>query len=90
MLTNAKDMAKWIQMHLSKGVSEDGQHVVDESVLGDISVPVNLMNANPMFIRPTIPVTYVEDKYGLGMALGYYRGIILTVTTFMYIAKKIN
>ncbi len=74
ILSNSNDIAKWLHLHLNKGINQDGNTVVKEAILEETYQPVNTITGKNSISRPEMPVTYSHDTYGLGWKIGYYRG----------------
>ena len=69
-------MQKWLLMQVNEGRNQQGDQVVSSSVLSETHRgQTALPNPSQATVKPNTPVTWSEDKYGLGWYSGYYRGI---------------
>jgi len=75
VVTNAEDMARWMQFMLSLGQNQDGDQVVSEAAMRRVrqpEVPVSLPGGG--FLKPRFPETLIPaNRYSRGLFLGYYK-----------------
>ena len=77
-MSNAIDMAKWMNFHLSKGKNQQGIQVMDAEALESTHTPRNHIakpSLSNYFSQPTVPVSTTESNYASGWKNGVYRGI---------------
>ncbi|GAB1601937.1 uncharacterized protein LOC115221601 [Argonauta hians] len=82
--SNARDMASWITLHLTKGVSsETSRAIIDAESFDEIyrfqidkfDDAFNLVKDT--FLRPAVPASFIRDGYSMGFETGTYRGFDL-------------
>ena len=71
--STAVNMATWLKFLLNRGV-HDGQRVVADDVFYNIYWPENAQSPGG-YRKPQYPFSKESPVYGLGFALGHYRGI---------------
>ena len=75
MVSNAKDLIKWLLFQTSGGRNADGDIILHEELWQQTIKPnIPGWGVNKGSIKPNRKVTYSEDNYGLGWFTGYYRG----------------
>jgi len=92
ILSSATDMAKWMQMHLNKGVSTSGERLLlpsDMKDMYDVSIG-GIRVFPPDMTRPTFPVADVCLGYGLGWISSIYRGSKQTGADYSLSNKLLN
>ncbi|ESP00687.1 hypothetical protein LOTGIDRAFT_157977 [Lottia gigantea] len=75
VMSNAVDMANWMNFHLSNGKTPSGKQLMDTSTVKDMRKPRNFNSPLKYFSKPKFPKTTSKDGYGLGWFLGYYDGM---------------
>ncbi|CAH1781743.1 unnamed protein product [Owenia fusiformis] len=77
--SSAKDVAKWMQLHLNDGETQDGNRILKaddlETIFESASVVPQNLKWERLFHRPVVPVTESRTTYGLGWYNGHYRGL---------------
>ncbi|XP_070561631.1 uncharacterized protein [Ptychodera flava] len=76
VISNAVDMAKYMNFILSGGKDESGEQVVDESHLHETLRPQTAKNYPYIQSRPTYPVDESSYSYALGWDNYMYRGYV--------------
>ena len=71
--SSSEDMAKWMRFHLSDGKTEDGQQLVSALRLQD-TYQGHMATPAGGEAKPTFPVTYALNGYGMGWFSGFQRG----------------
>ncbi|BFZ22504.1 hypothetical protein BsWGS_25543 [Bradybaena similaris] len=76
LFSNADDMAKWMNFHLTKGKDVHGHVVFPETYITELHSPRSLLPSSDVSLeqRPKFPVTQTGDLYALGWRVGHYRG----------------
>ena len=72
LATTSGDMAKWLQVQLSMGVTPSGERVIDEDILQETRTPTTMTVTD--HLRPAYPIPDVTFAYGLGWYQAVYRG----------------
>ncbi|KAL8584486.1 hypothetical protein ACOMHN_016807 [Nucella lapillus] len=80
--SSADDMAKWLLLHISKGVSTRGDYVLNDTRLREmmstqVSLTKDFRDRSDLW-KPQFPVTYATDGYGFGWITATYRGYPVT------------
>ncbi|XP_070561633.1 uncharacterized protein [Ptychodera flava] len=76
IMSNAVDMAKYMNFILSGGKDESGEQVVDESYLRETLRPQTAKHNPYIQSRPTFPVDESSYSYALGWDNYMYRGYV--------------
>ncbi|KAK3098245.1 hypothetical protein FSP39_017595 [Pinctada imbricata] len=87
VLSNAKDMTKWMMFHLNKGLGPEGTGIMNESSVTTLHRPQLHLpySTNYKFKKPEIPVPTTQCSYAMGFRNGHYRGYeTLSHTGSMY------
>ena len=74
VFSSAREMAKWVRMHLNGG-SHDGRRLLEEETIREMHTPQTIMPMNDDF-RERFPNTHFR-AYGLGWYLQDYHGTAL-------------
>ena len=78
VVSNAKDMTKWLNFMLSGGKNEDGEQIIDTDVLNAVFTPEMALDRSAVAQRPEDPVTMTgHETYAKGWRNGYYNGKLL-------------
>ncbi len=77
ILSNARDMSKWLQFHLRAGEGPSGEQIVPSDVLRDtydetMTSPQLLKTWN--LVLPKYPAADILVAYDLAWLTSYYRG----------------
>ena len=80
ILSNANDMAKWMNFQLAKGKTEDGTQLIDEKLVADmqwVTTPLDSQNTigNRFLTRPQYPATEIQLGLGYGWFVATYQGM---------------
>ena len=83
IMSNANDMAKWLQFHLRNGRSASGEQLINYQLLKEtyeeqMALPSSLSRRD--MLRSTFPVSDVAIAYDLGWMTNVYRGEIIVNT----------
>ncbi|XP_005110918.2 protein flp [Aplysia californica] len=84
LFSTAEDMAKWGRFILSGGVTEQGERLVNHSVMNQMFIPSFAITSPISLTRPHFPVASTVDGYGLGLYTGYYRGYKMVLHDGLY------
>ncbi|XP_070561636.1 uncharacterized protein [Ptychodera flava] len=76
VISNAVDMAKYMNFILSGGKNESGEQVVEESYLQETLRPQTAKQNPSIQAKPTFPVDETSFSYGLGWDNNMYRGYV--------------
>eukprot|EP00058_Branchiostoma_floridae_P026674 XP_002612165.1 hypothetical protein BRAFLDRAFT_88904 [Branchiostoma floridae] len=76
MASNAVDMARYMQLHLSGGKGPDGRTMVPVDLFRESHTVQFFKPYQPdrELFRPQYPVGVMNNGEGFGLAIGYYRG----------------
>ena len=75
VVSNAIDMAQWLNFLLAEGLNESGEEVVSWSALKQVFEPEMALPREMIALRPEDPVTLAaHETYAKGWRNGYYRG----------------
>ena len=77
IVSNARDMSKWLQFHLRKGQTPSGERLVSYDSLAETYKP-QMASPSPMnsrdLTKPDFPVSDVHMSYDMGWMTNLYRG----------------
>ena len=80
VVSNAKDMTRWLNFMLSGGKNENGEQIIDTDVLNAVFTPEMALDRSAVAQRPEDPVTMVaQQTYAKGWRNGYYNGKVYII-----------
>jgi len=71
VVSNAKDLAKWLYVLTHRGLNEEGEQVLDEQVLKETMSPHAITDFPQSGDEPFIQTS---ETYGYGWYTGFYKG----------------